>query len=61
MGCCKEAENNLFSMSVIAQRLKTVNSSKSDGTSSTVRVCVGSYWISVVGGLQEQLENILWQ
>lgn len=50
MGCCKEGESNLFSMPVIAQRLKTVSSSKTDGA-TMVRVV--QHWKSLHGEITE--------
>jgi len=52
MGCCEEGENNLFSMPVIAQRLKAASSSETDGA-TMVRVV--QHWKSLRGELIESL------
>lgn len=50
MGCWKEGENDLFSVPVIAQRLKTISSSKRDD--ATMERVV-KHWKSLPGDIIE--------
>lgn len=66
MGCWKEGENDLFSVPVIAQTKDHKFQQERRcfyGKSSPAleEFTWGGHWISIVGGLQEQLGNILWQ